>query len=1065
MTITRGGAGTGRPFVDVTNDNATVTYDVTSYTIGGTNNIHVVGTMRWVSSRGGSGTLPATTPWEISSIPLSVGMNIIRVTGTNVFGDSASDGVIITRTGIGTDTPFVDITNPFTKVEYNVTEFAVAGTNNIHVVGGMLVSNEMNGATADFPALQSWTAPSIELVFGPNRIVVYGTNYLNQTASDNVIITRCCIGTGTPYLDVTTTPTFVTYDVKELPVSGTNNVHVVGDMIVSNAANGAMGTFPAALGWETPPVNLENGMNEIFVYGYNLFEEEVSDSVVIMHGGIGTGEPFVDITNIPAFVTYDITEFAVAGTNNIHVMGGMLVSNVANGAVASFPAADSWTATSLTLDVGLNEIIVVGTNYLNKFSSDSVIITRGGIGTGEPYVDVTTTPTFVTYDITEFAVAGTNNIHVMGEMLVSNVANGAVASFPAADSWIATALPLDVGMNEIVVVGTNLLNISTSDSVIITRGGIGTGKPFVDVTTPDQIVVYGMLSIAVKGTNNIHVIGDMIVSNAANGDTHSFAASPNWTASGVDLIVGENVITVVGTNVYGEISSDSVSIKRLRVPATVDILEPNGGENYSLNSGPHVTNIVGVAGGVVTNMYWTNTLTHAGGLLPISANFDFPVQLEIGANEIIVVAEGDGSSASDSITISVGAYNNIPSNLVLCTWPESIGSDQTGTVEFVSTRDSVYTIFVLSNGIGGTVTQVLSSGTCAEDWNLVPFYSGDLPCQLDQGTNVLLAQIGNKKPIPAGKVIVVPDLGIGKENMTPDGDGDLIMVIYKSKTGGQINAKGRTLFITGGAAADKLIVKVKKTVKGTDRACRIAGIITDGGFVNLKIQGTLDKLLADKPVRKIMTKFGSLGHKCRTRLHNVRFDSLLGNSIIKIKFGDLNANVFSGQLDIDPEFNGVLSTNGSLPMTIDTRKGIKMINVKGGNVGFGKTKRWLDADYLRKIIVKPKRFDGGDIVDYAFLLTGEEKINKGFSIGKMMVAAIYDTSNSNKSTMSVCGYDSEIDPRTVDLWTNLPVKYTIGKIKVKGGPVEGMFILKKEPLKKKIIGVDDADWIIDGKLK
>jgi len=221
----------------------------------------------------------------------------------------------------------------------------------------------------------------------------------------------------------------------------------MGGMLVSNAANGAVADFAATPVWTTPVVPLAVGDNEIYVIGTNYLNVVASDSVIITRGGIGTGEPFVDVTNTAAFVTYDIKEYAVAGTNNIHVMGGMLVSNVANGAVADFAASASWTATALPLDVGVNEIIVIGTNYLNIVASDSVNITRGGIGTGEPFVDVTNTAVFVTYDVKEYAVAGTNNIHVMGGMLVSNAANGAVTNLEVAPNWTTPVIPLAVGNN------------------------------------------------------------------------------------------------------------------------------------------------------------------------------------------------------------------------------------------------------------------------------------------------------------------------------------------------------------------------------------------------------------------------------------------------------------------------------------------------------------------------------------------------------------------------------------------------------------------------------------------
>jgi len=85
------------PFIDITNENATVTYTVTSYNISGTNNANVVGTVNWTNSLSGSGTIPATSPWEIIDIPLDVGDNLITVSGTNIYGQSTNSVVSVQR--------------------------------------------------------------------------------------------------------------------------------------------------------------------------------------------------------------------------------------------------------------------------------------------------------------------------------------------------------------------------------------------------------------------------------------------------------------------------------------------------------------------------------------------------------------------------------------------------------------------------------------------------------------------------------------------------------------------------------------------------------------------------------------------------------------------------------------------------------------------------------------------------------------------------------------------------------------------------------------------------------
>jgi len=84
--------------VYITNESVTVNYDISSYTIGGTNNVYIVGTMKWTNNLTGiSGTIAATDSWKIENIILNLGSNTITVTGTNIYGDIASSTVTITR--------------------------------------------------------------------------------------------------------------------------------------------------------------------------------------------------------------------------------------------------------------------------------------------------------------------------------------------------------------------------------------------------------------------------------------------------------------------------------------------------------------------------------------------------------------------------------------------------------------------------------------------------------------------------------------------------------------------------------------------------------------------------------------------------------------------------------------------------------------------------------------------------------------------------------------------------------------------------------------------------------
>ena len=63
-----------------------------------------------------------------------------------------------------------------------------------------------------------------------------------------------------------------------------------------------------------------------------------------------------------------------------------------------------WVINGITLRVGTNMIAVCGTNAWNVLAGDTVTVTRGGIGTGIPFVDITNAPVTVANDVLTYAV-------------------------------------------------------------------------------------------------------------------------------------------------------------------------------------------------------------------------------------------------------------------------------------------------------------------------------------------------------------------------------------------------------------------------------------------------------------------------------------------------------------------------------------------------------------------------------------------------------------------------------------------------------------------------------------
>jgi hypothetical protein len=655
VTIIRGNASTATPFVDVTNTARTVTHDVVIAYIGGSNNLGVVALWWSNSLTSAGGTLSPGSPWwTISGIALNVGVNVIIVYGTNALNVATSDSAIVTRGSAGTGVPYLDVTNTDTWVTFDRADWAVAGTNNVNVVGRMNVLNtSFGGTTIDFPSELAWATPAVPLGVGANTLLVRGTNAYGAQVSDNVTITRGPAGTGVPFTDITSGYVWVTYDVTGFALAGTNNLNVVGDMRVLNSTvGGAAIAFPAGLAWTTPQVALVVGTNALMVFGTNAYGTTSMDSVVVVRGPAGTGVPFVDATNVDQWVSYDISECELAGTNCINVVGTMWWTNSLTGAFGTFPAAEHWTVPLVNLAVGANMVTFAGTNMFGVVVKDTVVITRGPVGTGMPFVDATNEHRWVTHDVTTLGVAGTNNVNVVGIVYWSNSATAVSAFLPAAQSWQIAGISLAVGLNAVTVVGTNAFGTASSGSATIIRGSAGTGVAYLDVTNLPATVTYNVMSFAVAGTNNVNVVGTVQAVNAANGSAVWFDAATSWTAPALPLLIGTNVITVTGTNAFDQTTADSVTIIRGPIATVAPYLDITNALSVPVNNSVTSYTIAGTNNPWVAGlMWWANT---AGGSGSIEAmpTWRFQAPLAVGVNAITVYGTNLWSlTTNDSVVI------------------------------------------------------------------------------------------------------------------------------------------------------------------------------------------------------------------------------------------------------------------------------------------------------------------------------------------------------------------------------------------------------------------------------
>ena len=215
-------------------------------TVAGTGH-DIVGLLAWTNAAtGASGQLNAGSPWTVNGVALAEGTNRWRITGTNVYGQTASAIVRIVRGGLGTPV-VVPATN---EVNLPFSIVTLSGSNNAHVAGTLAWSNTASGLSGTLAVTPTWGTTIARLSDGPNPIVFVGTNLLGASSSATVTVTR------TPYLVRYVSPS----GSSQAPYTNWATAATNIDLAVAAAQDGDEVIVTAGTWYVVSPLRLTNGI-------------------------------------------------------------------------------------------------------------------------------------------------------------------------------------------------------------------------------------------------------------------------------------------------------------------------------------------------------------------------------------------------------------------------------------------------------------------------------------------------------------------------------------------------------------------------------------------------------------------------------------------------------------------------------------------------------------------------------------------------------------------------------------------------------------------------------------
>jgi large repetitive protein len=555
------------------------------------------------------------------------------------------------------------------------------------------------------------------LIPGNNVYQVTATNS-GGTASDNqTIIYKQDVVTTTPAPTQMPPQVTITNPPSDPYTSATQSIGIVATVLnVTTAANIQVRnngnpvnnfTFNPTTHQVNFTANLVNGNNLFEVIGTNTIGS-ASDAVTVIYNPAPTIQPPVVTITSPASCPFTTKVQGITISANItNVSAANQVSIVFNNqAITSFNFAAhagyaSITFSVATLNPNSNPFSITGTNAAgtNTKTCDIIYKPSSPPPAPAPVVNITNPATnpYTALSPTMTLYANVLNVASQSEITVSwNNANVTNFAYNASTHVVSYNANLNNGSNVWVVTAANA-NGSDSKNTTINYNPTPVPPPVVNITSPamnphttttaTQAVTATVLNVS--GSSNIHVTGP---AGSVNFNYNSSTHVVTFTAN---LVNGDNLFTVSGTNVAGT-ASDNVTIKYVAPAGGTTVLPhtsrptdnpntggvgeqtsptpPGGGggaqtsggvsialvtpstANYTATSSPFAVTmtVTGATNANEITVRVNNVAVTNFSFNPLNGTLTFNATLTAGVNAVQVTVQNSAGTATQALSITFG---------------------------------------------------------------------------------------------------------------------------------------------------------------------------------------------------------------------------------------------------------------------------------------------------------------------------------------------------------------------------------------------------------------------------
>ncbi len=381
------------------------------------------------------------------------------------------------------------------------------------------------------------------------------------------------------------------------------------------SARGGSGVASGTGSWSVSGIVLQPGANVLTVSARDAAGNVGTTNLTVTYTAPDTTVPTIGITAPTAAATYatNATPLTVGGTAADNVGVTQVTWSNDRGGSGSATGTSSWTASGIVLQPGANVVTVTAHDAVDNVTSAVITVSYDPSAPTATITDPTSGPTFTTTS-SPVALNGTALDNVGVTQVTWSNSRGGGGTATGTTTWSAAAIALQPGDNVLTVTARDAASNLGTATLTVTYTAPDTVLPTVTITAPTSAATYATnvtpLTLGGTGADNVGVT--QVTWTNDRGGSGSATGTGSWSAPGIALQPGVNVVTVTATDAANNTGTATVTVTYDPTAPTLAITAPTSAATFTATSTPLALGGTASDNIAVTQVTWSNDRGVAG---------------------------------------------------------------------------------------------------------------------------------------------------------------------------------------------------------------------------------------------------------------------------------------------------------------------------------------------------------------------------------------------------------------------------------------------------------------------